>query len=191
MTILNENGLQLVEKEKEYIAYIEEHVNNVMTAFQSINTKLTNYPNYPIEDAEISFSLTRETVMENLRIVAERVHLHDQSKYSDEEFAAYRRKFHPTTEESTSGEDAEALAIENFNKAWEHHYKNNPHHPGYWTDKEMTLDAIIEMLADWVAMSIKFHSSTRDFWENKAGKERSLMSPRVIKIVDELLDIIL
>lgn len=47
--------------------------------------------------------------------------------------------------------------------------------------------AILHMICDWEAMSIKFGSSTSDWYINKAEDERKALNPKTRKIVEELL----
>lgn len=47
--------------------------------------------------------------------------------------------------------------------------------------------AILHMLCDWEAMSIKFGGSTPDWYINKAEDERKALNPKTRKIVEELL----
>ena len=84
---------------------------------------------------------------------------------------------------------------EEYSKAWVHHYTVNDHHPEHWYDfstntaKDMSLRAILHMLCDWESFHIANPKGedTIDWWMNKAQKERKVMSPRTIAIVDELL----
>ena len=79
---------------------------------------------------------------------------------------------------------------ENFEKAWEHHYKNNPHHPKYWikddgTILDMEIRYIIEMLCDWLS----FGEDIR-VWYQTADQEKSEMSSKTKAIVEELMELI-
>ena len=131
---------------------------------------------------------------------------HDSSKFSEDEFDAYRRHFHRTDEEILIDDTNPASAQEaesNFQKAWEHHYMNNNHHPQWWCYHDatgvrtservdpipMSLDAIIHMICDWSAMSLKFdHTYSPLSWYATADKEKSFMHPETKRIVEELLN---
>jgi len=57
----------------------------------------------------------------------------------------------------------------NFDKAWEHHYKNNPHHWNYWLDEKSVprrIDGkyLEQMIADWEAMGLKFGGSAQAYY---------------------------
>jgi len=63
----------------------------------------------------------------------------------------------------------------NFNKAWEHHYKNNKHHWNYWIDNngvalDIPLKYINQMICDWKAMSKKFGDTPQSFYKNNRNK---------------------
>lgn len=155
-------------KEKEYMLYISEHISNVKLAYTKYANKLCNTLNVsPI-------------------LLAMNIDVHDKSKYSDEEFEAYRNYFYPCTDEEKD-EDA-------FNKAWEHHYTVNPHHPQYWQDKitgeikDMSPLAIAEMLIDWEAMKIKFGGNTYDYYIKERDKKPFSDNTKAIldKVVKEI-----
>jgi len=63
----------------------------------------------------------------------------------------------------------------NFNKAWEHHYKNNKHHWNYWIDNngvalDIPLKYINQMICGWKAMSKKFGDTPQSFYKNNRNK---------------------
>ena len=51
----------------------------------------------------------------------------------------------------------------------------------------MTLRAIIEMICDWEAKSLKFKSNTLEWYTNDAEDEKAAMTDNTKKIVEELL----
>jgi len=170
-------------KVNEYKKYIQTHVNNVIWA----------YNNYfkPLEEENIdSTYFTPHDLKIALINLDKSITNHDKSKYSIEEFDAYRRHFYPTDDEKAEA-GFSTKDKNDFEKAWTHHWKNNPHHPQYWqsngVNHNMPLNYIIEMLCDWIAMGIYFHSSTRDWYENSADKEKSYMSENTKKVVEEFL----
>ena len=84
--------MELDSKEKEYMAYIDEHISNVQNAYLKYGEILCKLLNISTFD------------------LYEKVSIHDQSKYSEEEFDAYRNYFYPCTDEK---KDKEA-----FDLAW-------------------------------------------------------------------------
>lgn len=187
----------VIEKEREYSKYIIEHCQNVIKAFTMIfcNEKKYIPDGYTIEEYEDAINKLKYDI-----------NLHDRSKFLPEEFYAYRVKFHPTdNEKKRMEEDIDFLnkVKEDFDKAWEHHYKNNDHHTRYWLvpnqqDKgfhytDMPLHAILHMICDWCAMSIKFDGDAVkvvDWYNNKADKEKSEMTEKTKSTVEELLKMI-
>lgn len=84
----------------------------------------------------------------------EQIEHHDDSKFSEEEYGPYARYFY-VNEKKDQNE---------FNEAWNHHQKRNPHHWQYWVcinederNKIRTIDMpynyIIEMICDWWSFS--------------------------------------
>lgn len=152
-------------KENEYKAYIKEHVANVHSAFLK----------YGINMAKRLFITPGALYVRVIR--------HDDSKYSDIEFNAYRQYFYACSDETPNEEE--------FNNGWIHHYKNNDHHPEYWVDevtgeiKDMPVECIAEMLLDWEAMSMKFGGSTYDYYMKE--KDNKPFSENTRRIVEELI----
>lgn len=195
--IFNETGIVLDDndsieknlKEKEYLDYINDHIEKVKECFANYIIPLMNINN-------ISSLLSDEEIKENIIIVAKRIGDHDASKFSDDEFDGYRAKWHPTLKELDAGEEYKELMMERYEECWKHHYTNNPHHPKYWyneednTCKDMALDAIIEMICDWEAMSLKFNTDTVEWYNNKAEDEKRCMSAKTKEIVEEFFNIL-
>lgn len=208
---------ELPAKEKEYLNYIDEHVNNVQIAFNNLFVNkvfdidaLLNDNTSDIDDLELHkqemFGGTN-TILPNwnsvMDIASNHVKVHDASKYSDEEFYGYRRHFNPTEmEKSITDDNIIANADAEYEKAWIHHYKNNSHHPKYWVnylgdtgipDKNapaevMGLPDIIEMICDWEAMHMKFHSDTVEWYNgDKSKDERHDLNPYSKVVVENLL----
>lgn len=84
---------------------------------------------------------------------------HDMSKFSPQEFIPYAKFFYI---------DKEKYKAE-FDKAWEHHYKNNPHHWNYWLDDNgnptlIPNEYLEQMIVDWEAMSLKFGGNAQEYY---------------------------
>ena len=78
---------------------------------------------------------------------------HDLSKFLPCEFVPYTKKFYGGSYEE-----------EEFQKALEHHYKNNSHHWNYYNGEDMDYKDIQEMICDWKAMAKKFNSTAQEFY---------------------------
>lgn len=163
----------ILSKRKEYTDYINEHISNVKKAFDEFINN--NECLAIVDEITIGSCIIIDIVYANIKH-------HDESKFSEEEFEPYRKHFYPINDKEK--EDAK----EEFDKAWKHHYLNNPHHWDGWAlnGNEMPIIYIIEMLCDWQAMSYKFDSNTLD-WYNKEKKEIKLL-PKTKVTVERLLD---
>lgn len=153
-------------KEREYHKYIHEHILNVSRAYNKyadILCKKLNISKY------------------SLGIM---IYNHDRSKYSEEEFSGYRQWFFPCSDETKNKEW--------FDQAWEHHYKNNSHHPEYWINsfgeiENMPPINIAEMLLDWEAMSMKFGGTTYEYYMKE--RDNKPFSEFTKKTIDSVIDI--
>lgn len=140
---------ELAIKRHEYMEYIKEHIMNVQLAF----IDLKEYKNNVVQ----TYLLQNPQLLQD---IYNRIIVHDKSKYSDEEFEPYRINYFPVNEEEKETNK------EAYNKAWEHHYKNNDHH---WQNRENTdilnRAACWEMILDWWAMGIKFKDKCWEYYE--------------------------
>lgn len=156
---------ELYLKENEYKAYIKEHVSNVHTAFLKYGVTMCK-----------ALHITPGALY--VRVIK-----HDDSKYSEIEFDAYRQYYY-----ACSGEEPNE---EILNNGWKHHYLNNDHHPEYWVDeltgniKDMPVECIAEMLLDWEAMSMKFGGNTYDFYMKE--KDIKPLSENTKQIIESLI----
>lgn len=138
-------------KENQYKRYIKKHLKNIKKAYQ----EFINNPNsYLIIDKEL------------LDKLYQRVLNHDKSKWSKEEFEPYRRYYYPINKQEKEN------SLKDFDKAWEHHWKNNSHHWQYRQKKkifnihndEEVLD-VLENALDWLAMGYVFHNRPYEYYE--------------------------
>lgn len=176
LKIVQESENIKLDKDKEYVNYIEEHLSNVQKAFNELCDK--DIPE----------------IQEYLNELHQKVKDHDNSKYSDEEFDAYRKNFYPiNNEEKESNKD-------DFDKAWEHHYRNNDHHWQYWTDDDTNLKpfseqnereirlAYLEMIIDWTAMGYKFGDTAYQYYKEHENEIKLYpqLKDWIINIMEEL-----
>lgn len=122
-----------------YDQYLDQHRKNVLKGF---NWLVDNLPEF--FNGVDTYAIATQILM------------HDNSKTSKEEYAAYREYFY--------GGNRSFLEVTNYQKAWLHHIHNNPHHWQHWVlinddqDEgevalEMPYECIIEMICDWWAFS--------------------------------------
>lgn len=174
------------KKQKEYYDYIVGHIDNVRKCYELYFRPL-------LAKTSICNSVSDEELKQAIITCDEIIKTHDDSKFGEDEFDAYRVKYYPTKEEENLDDYTKKDIEEKSEQAWKHHYQNNDHHPMYWVDektgeiKDMSLEAIIHMLCDWEAMSIYHGGDPLEWYNNKADKEKSCMSPKTKDIVEELL----
>lgn len=192
--IRGEDALEKNRQEKAQLDRTEMHIELVNKAFK------THFVSLLGKDIDHNFqNFTRDEFMQaiNLLIINRDVEMHDNSKWSEEEFDPYRAWWYPTEYEKSLGKDFELERKQNFKKAWDHHRFTNDHHGDFWYDfetntaKDMPLHCIIHMLSDWIAMGMEYHSSTKDWYENKAVDEKKHLSePTKLKLEEILYEII-
>ena len=156
-------------EDETYIKYIDEHRNNVYTAFLRFGKTIC---------------LSLSMVSGEYDILRRYVYSHDVSKFGKEEFQGYRQWFFPK-----EGEEKDKEA---FIKAWHHHYTANSHHWEYFMDngkvKPMRNLNVAEMLLDWIAMSMKFKNSPVTWYEE--NKDRIVLDKETRKKVENTLTIL-
>jgi len=163
---------EISDKVEEYNWYIREHRNNVLRAWKEMQQRCKNEP-FVYDDWKYA-------------ILNQMVETHDLSKYSTEEFSAYRQWFYPC-----EGEERDEEA---FNAAWKSHYENeeNSHHWEHWVGKEET-DSLFQwfsyvtMILDWVAMGYKFGDTALEYYER--NKDKIWIEPKYVEFVERILKI--
>jgi hypothetical protein len=87
---------------------------------------------------------------------------HDRSKLTRAEFSGYRKYFFDRKDEFRRGQLDPAKVDREFDLAWNHHQKSNPHHWEFWLLIEkggetrpvpMPETYVREMVADWMGAS--------------------------------------
>lgn len=149
----------------QYDEYLKKHIHNVEVALEWILECLP----------EITAGFDAD-------YLGHIISSHDKSKWGPEEYDAYDKKFY--SEEDVTDE---------FDRAWLHHQKHNPHHWQYWVLPkddgsikaiEMPEEAVIEMFCDHWSFSwekgnlyeifdwyeenrdkMQLHDKTRKFYE--------------------------
>lgn len=187
ITGVDSDSYQRLQKEKEYLEYINTHILNVQKSFLKFFV--------PLLQKDIISDIIRNDEFHNaIKLAASRVTAHDQSKFGDDEFDGYRAKWYPTEKEKHYTDDNyQEKMLERYEQCWEHHYRVNDHHPIHWVNQktgeitDMPMDAIIEMICDWEGVSRTDHDNMINWYETKATDEKKSMSPRTKAIVDEII----
>ena len=156
----------LINKTRDYLDYIEEHYQNVLKSWRLVKDKCENM-RFMYDDFYF-FTLDAN------------IKQHDFSKLSKEEFTQYRQFFHPLYGETKNKEQ--------FEKAWEHHKKENGHHWQNWIlepsqDQELY---IVEMAVDWMAMGLKFGDTAREYYDE--NKDKIKLPEWADRFVNEIFD---
>ena len=111
---------------------------------------------------------------------------HDESKFSEEEFEPYAKKFY-----GPQDVNGKPLAyVPGYDDAWLHHWMHNEHHPEFWLGEDMPYIYILEMICDWGSFSIKSGNlrELSDFYYNKAkDDEEKNLSDATKEIIEEIL----
>lgn len=124
--------------------------------------------------------------------VQKNITAHDASKYTSDEFYQYAQYFYG------KGKKDKQTRID-FQYAWNHHQKHNPHHWQYWVyltdDKgsrepfclDMPYEYIIEMICDHWSFSWKSNNLYEIFkWYDK-NKKNILFSEKTRKTYEDIL----
>ena len=141
--IINDPNVSEAQKiqEKKYKAYIDNHKKNVVETWEELKK------NKIIHDF-----ILKESQNEKIdEILDKNIAMHDNSKFSEEEWEPYRKRFYPINKE-------EQISSKNeFFKAWAHHKKHNTHHHDHWKEinqnDKMPFTDVVEMCCDWISMS--------------------------------------
>lgn len=150
---------------KEYNSYINEHLNNVRDAYLWLQE-------HRIIKTDID----------------DQIYLHDDSKYSDDEYRAYDKYFYGKRTKKVK---------EDFDYAWLHHIHNNPHHWQYWVlvndddgtiGLEMPEEYVIEMICDWWSFSWKTNNLYEIFNWYENHKNKMILHNKTKKLVEDILD---
>ncbi len=160
-----------IDKTREYLDYVEEHIENVRMSFVELNDKCQGQ--WWIVDDETWHTLRNQ------------IEYHDISKLSAAELVQYRDKFYPVDGEKVGvrvGAGMPCGIDDQFSNAWEHHKECNSHH------HEVVKDHIdvLHMVIDWMAMSLKFGDTPRQYYE--ANKDRIKLSDEHKKLMIEVFD---
>lgn len=161
------NAFEYIQRTREYLDYLEEHITNVQRAFEEVRRKC--YDMRFIYDDYCYWELKSA------------VRHHDLSKFSKEEFTQYREKFFPVEGETGEG----------FSSAWENHKKENTHHWENWTQRDTFNPYEWEincthMVIDWLAMGYKFNDTPRAFFEK--NREKIHIPEHAIEFIYEIFE---
>lgn len=164
------NGLKHIAKIREYCDYVEEHLLNVEKAWKILQEKC--------KDMDFVYDDWRWSSIE------ERIRDHDISKMSHEEFIPYQQQFFPVGMAPSRDNPV-------FAAAWEHHKANNEHHWENWAVAYPNGGFRAEfecvcMVADWMAMAMKFEDTAESFYVKK--KEQIILPEWAVQFIGEIFE---
>lgn len=138
----------------KYFKYVLEHKKNVFIECVKMAKEYWSKPYWRKDNRKIARQLFIHAFT------------HDLSKFSLKEFIPYAKYFYGGKE---AGEEYKLTGNylgckEQFNNAWQHHYKVNKHHPEHWIDKNMPMKYIRFMVCDLKAMSKKFGGTAQEYY---------------------------
>jgi len=144
----------LIQKTKEYLDYIERHIDNVEKAWELIKDNCSDKGFNFLEDKTLYELIEHDVIW------------HDLSKLSEYEFVQYRQYFFPAPFEIKSKNK--------FLTAWEHHKEYNKHHWQSWIKHLETTPSdishkevyVVTMVIDWVAMGFEFGDTAKSYYES-------------------------
>jgi len=108
--------------------------------------------------------------------------IHDLSKYSLIEVKGYS-KLLPKLKNTTYGSDEYKSLLKELKPILDHHYKNNPHHPEFFSEgiEGMHLLDVVEMFIDW-RVSTRKHANGDLSKSLEINKKRFNMSDQLESI---------
>lgn len=158
----------------EYDAYLLEHIANVQKALRWMADTI-----FLSEISHMSWSMAIDNAQR-----------HDESKNCRDEYNAYDRYFY--------GGNKTPLVQEEFDHAWLHHQKVNPHHWQYWVlindddgknkALQMPVCYVLEMIADWWSFSWKNNDLMEIFKWYKDHEKKMVLHDETRKLVEKILD---
>lgn len=161
----------------EYDLYLKDHIENLKKGLQWMYENLSN----KLIDGE---KMT-DAIMN--------ADIHDQSKWTVEEYDAYDKYFY--------GDHVRPPEVQSaFDRAWLHHIHQNPHHWQHWVLLEddpnigsfgkvldMPLEYIYEMIADWWTFSWRNNHLMEIFDWYAAHRDNIKLSMKSRFIVESIL----
>ena len=175
---LMENRMTETRKDTEspdaqYLSYLDRHRAGVRKFYDSIMLPI-------LEEEMVDEELLHE--------IEELIANHDASKNDPVEFNAYRDYFYDKENHSRSSEE--------FNQAWNHHQKCNPHHWQYWVlvndvdepqyqPMDIPLKYIAEMLCDWHSAGNHYGNTAYEWYEKQ--KDKMILSENTRKLIEKYI----
>jgi Family of unknown function (DUF5662) len=136
----------------------------------------------------------KQWVAENMQVAAnelsQRAAVHDNSKFSPEEFELYDKLF-PELQKYPYGSPELKAVYKQLGPALQHHLQVNRHHPEYYENSinGMNLIDVLEMVCDWMAASKRSQTGIDRGLE--INKERYGISDQLFAIIKNTVAMLL
>ncbi len=119
-----------------------------------------------------------------------RAAVHDNSKFSPEEYEAYEEAF-PNLQKYAYGSEELRAELRKIKPAIQHHFQHNRHHPEYHEHgiDDMNLLDLLEMVCDWLAASERSQTDMRKGLE--INRERFHIDDQLYGIIKRTIDVLL
>lgn len=176
------------DAENAYNEYLERHIRNTIKSWTDV--LLPTLQENPNVCEQLEDICEVEVDDGYLKFVGKQISYHDESKYDEDEYIAYRNNFYPTCEA-----DLNEYNQKQYDLAWLRHIHLNKHHPQHWLLQrdsgecerlDMDLEFVLEMLCDWHSFSAIYPDSTAYKWYTD-NKDSILISERTAEIVELLI----
>ena len=175
----------------DYKDYIRRHVLNVKKAWTDLHLLLLRNQGKVSDFLEnLGYGgYYRDSITNIFSIVASQILHHDESKYGMSEFIAYRKKFYPYKNDNNIEHE--------FDYAFNHHQKSNPHHWQYWmyvesgdniTYLDMPIADLLEMICDWRSFVYGKDGASTNKWYNE-NKDTIKLSDNSRKAIEFILEL--
>src|SRR6266704_2184196 len=119
-----------------------------------------------------------------------RAAVHDNSKFSPEEFEAYEEAF-PDLQKYAYGTEEFRAVLRKIKPAIQHHYQANDHHPEHFEAgvNSMTLIELIEMVCDWMAASDRSQTDVHRGLD--INRERFKIERQLFEIIKNTINLLI
>lgn len=121
----------------------------------------------------------------------DRAESHDDSKLEEPEFSLFAEHVQPLEELEYGSEEYYAhLEESEIDKALEHHYQNNSHHPEHHEDGVSGMDLldVVEMFCDWLA-AVERHDDGNDIFDSiEENAKRFDLDDQLVDILTNTAD---
>lgn len=113
---------------------------------------------------------------------------HDLSKLEEPELSIFA-EYGPRLKATTYGSEEYHQNLKEMNKALQHHYENNTHHPEHYENgiNGMDLFDVVEMLCDWIA-AVKRHEDGDIMKSLEINKKRFNMDDQLYEIFKNTIE---